>query len=184
MAARYRLDPAQGRFTVQAFATGPLAFLGHSPAFAVRDFTGELSCDGPAFEGAKLEVTVRADSLDVLGNVRPADRQDIEGRMRREVLETAAYPQIRFEAGDISASHTGGNQYRLRMSGRLTLHGGWCPHTVDAQMFAYDDGVRLAGENALRLSDYHIRPVTALGGAIRLQDQLRLTFDLAAMKEA
>ena len=43
-------------------------------------------------------------------------------------------------------------------------------------------GVRLTGESTLRLSDYRIRPVTALAGAIRLNDELRLVFDLVAWK--
>ncbi len=46
MTARYRLDPGQSRFTVQAFATGLLSFLGHSPTFAVRDFAGAVRFDG------------------------------------------------------------------------------------------------------------------------------------------
>ncbi|HZY84092.1 MAG TPA: hypothetical protein VFE78_04635 [Gemmataceae bacterium] len=37
---RYRLGPELRQFTVQAFASGMLSFLGHSPTFAVRDFTG------------------------------------------------------------------------------------------------------------------------------------------------
>jgi hypothetical protein len=33
-------------------------------------------------------------------------------------------------------------------------------------------------------TDYGIRPVTALGGAIQLRDQLRLSFDIVAWREA
>ena len=43
MTVRYRLDPVRSRFTVQAFATGLLSFLAHSPTFGVRDFAGEMS---------------------------------------------------------------------------------------------------------------------------------------------
>ena len=48
MPARYRLDPAHSRFTVQAFAAGMLSFLGHNPTFAVRDFQGEVRFDPAA----------------------------------------------------------------------------------------------------------------------------------------
>ena len=82
MGTRYRMDPGHSRFTVQAFAGGLLSFLGHSPTFAVRDFAGELCWEPDRPEGAGLVVTVRADSLELIDNVRPADREDIEGRMR------------------------------------------------------------------------------------------------------
>ena len=86
---RYRLDPALSRFTVQAFASGLLSFLGHSPTFVVRDFAGDVEFDEEALPNARFEVVVRADSLHLADNVGPADRQEIEGRMRREVRATA-----------------------------------------------------------------------------------------------
>jgi polyisoprenoid-binding protein YceI len=183
MMACYRLDPDPSRFTVQAFASGMLSFLGHSPTFAVRDYDGEIRLDAQALADMWLQVSVRADSLKLLNQVRPADRADIEGRMRQEVLETAAYPEIQFESGSVTGSQTGQGQYQLRIGGRLALHGVTHPHEVDARLLVYDDGIRLIGETGLQLSDYRIRPVTALGGSIKLKDQLRLTFDLAAWKE-
>ncbi len=183
MTARYRLDPGPSLFTVQAFAAGLFSFLGHSPTFAVRDYAGEIRLDPDSLAGTRLRITVRADALELLDQVGPADRAEIEGRMRRDVLETAAYPEIDFSAEDVASNRTGQGQYQLRIRGRLSLHGVTRPHDVDARLLVYDDGVRLTGEAALRLSDYRIRPVTALGGSIKLKDQLRLAFDLAAWKE-
>jgi polyisoprenoid-binding protein YceI len=68
------------------------------------------------------------------------------------------------------------------MRGELALHGVTRPHEQDAQLLLYSDGVRLTGETSLRLSDYGIRPVTALAGTIKLKDQLHLAFDLVAWK--
>jgi hypothetical protein len=50
-------------------------------------------------------------------------------------------------------------------------------------MLVYEDGIRLAGESPLALPDYRIEPVAALGGAIKLKDQLRVAFDLIGLKE-
>jgi hypothetical protein len=47
----------------------------------------------------------------------------------------------------------------------------------------FNDGIRLAGEFPLRLSEYWIGPVTALAGAIQLRDQLRVAFDVVAWRE-
>jgi polyisoprenoid-binding protein YceI len=183
MTVRFRLDPGRSRFTVQAFATGLLAFVGHSPTFAVRDFTGEAGFDEDTFAGAWVRMTIKADSLTLLDTVRPADRAEIEGRMRREVLETAAYPEIRFEADAITVSPAGGNQFQAVVNGRLSLHGVTNPHQVTVQLFLYHDGIRGVGESSLRMSAYRIGPVTALGGAIKLKDELRVAFEILGWKE-
>jgi hypothetical protein len=54
---------------------------------------------------------------------------------------------------------------------------------MEAELLVFEDGIRLAGECPMRMSEYHIRPVTALAGAIRLKDELRIRFDVAAVPE-
>ena len=184
MTTRYRLEPTKSRFTVQAFATGMLSFFAHSPTFAARDFSGEIRIEGGVIDGIRVELTVKAASLELLDKVRPADREEIEGRMRREVLEVSAYPEIHFQTEEASGETLARGHYRVRLGGPLTLHGVTHPHQLEAELLVFDEGVRLRGQSSLRLSDYHIRPVTALGGAIRLKDELKLSFDLAAFPEA
>lgn len=181
---RYRLDPAHSRFTVQGFAGGLLSLMAHNPTFLVRDFDGELRWQPDAPAGARLAITIRANSLDLVDKVRPADRDEIMGRMWREELEVAAYPEIHFQAEEITTAPVGPDRYRMGITGLLSLHGVTNRETIDAELLQYSDGVRLLGALPLHLSAYRIRPVTALGGAIHLKDQLRATFDLAAWKEA
>jgi polyisoprenoid-binding protein YceI len=180
---RYRLGPELSQFTVQAFASGMLSFLGHSPTFAVRGFTGVVSFEGDTVNAMRLELTVRADSLELLDNVRPADRREIEGTMRGEVLETVAFPEIRFVSAEVSGEAVARGHYRARVAGQLALRGVTRPHAVNLEVLLFADGARLRGESGLRLSDYRIRPVTALGGTIRLKDELKVAFSLAALPE-
>lgn len=182
MNTRYRMDAGRSRFTVQAFAGGMLSMFAHSPTFAVRDFQGELRVESDRLASATLDVIVRAVSLDLLDNVRPADRQEIESRMRREVLEVGDFPEIRFESTGIAARPP--NQYRVQIAGLLSLHGVTSHERAEGELQLYDDGIRLAGEFSLRMSDYRIRPVTALGGSIRLRDDVQVVFDIVALKEA
>jgi polyisoprenoid-binding protein YceI len=180
----YRLGPELSQFTVQAFATGMLSFLGHSPAFAVRDFVGAVTFEGHTIDAMRLELTVRADSLELLDKVGASDRREIEGTMRGDVLETAAYPQVRFQSDGVSGAEVASGHYRVRIAGRLALHGVTRPHTVNAEVLLFADGARLRGESVLRLSDHRIRPVAALGGTIRLKDELKVAFNLAGLPEA
>jgi polyisoprenoid-binding protein YceI len=179
---RYRIDPSRSRFTVQAFAAGLLSAFAHSPTFAVRDYGGEVRL-GSTAQSLELELTVNPGSLELEDRVSDSDRREIETRMRDEVLETSRYREIVYRGGAVRADTTGQGRYRLVIGGDLTLHGVTRPHEIDAELIVFGDGLRLGGGSTLRMSDYGIKPVTALGGTIKLKDELRLSFDLAALPE-
>src|SRR5437763_470886 len=149
MATRYRLDPQHSEFTVQAFATGLLSFLAHSPTFAVRNFGGMVEFKDEAIAGMRLELTVKADALELADHVKPGDRAEIKGRMRGEVLSTTAYPEIRFKAAVVASDRGEPGRYRLRLAGPFTLRGITREHLADAELLIFDDGVRLRGESRL-----------------------------------
>jgi polyisoprenoid-binding protein YceI len=107
--AVYTVDPGQSRFTVQAFATGLLSVFAHNPIITVRDFRGEMRFTPETFADASFQMTVRADSLEVTGNVNDRDWPEIQKTMRQEVLETERYPEIQFRSSTISASKVADN---------------------------------------------------------------------------
>jgi polyisoprenoid-binding protein YceI len=183
MLVTYRLAPADSRFTAQAFATGLLSFVGHSPTFAVRDFEGEFRCDPETLAGARLQMLVQAGSLTVLDDISPGDRQQMENQMRAEVLEVARHPYIGFRSTEIGASRVANNQYRLQIIGRLTLHGVTNPLQAEAQLDLWDNRIRLSGGFPVRLSASRIKPVVALAGALKLKDSLQVSFDLVGRKD-
>jgi polyisoprenoid-binding protein YceI len=177
---RYRIDPGRSHLTVHAFATGLLSVFAHSPTFAVRDFGGELRL-GDTAQGLELEVAVDPDSLELVDRVSDSDRRDIEGRMRSEVLETSVYREISYRGGAVRADAIGQGRYRLVIEGELTLHGVTRPHRIEAELIVFGDGLRLGGRDTLRMPEHGIGPVTAVGGTIRLKDELTIAFDIAAV---
>src|SRR5215813_528891 len=94
--AHYRFDPAASTFTVRAFAEGLLSAFGHDPVIGVKDFQGEASFVPGTFENASLKLTVNANSLTVINDVKEKDRNEIERTMLNEVLETGKHPEIVF----------------------------------------------------------------------------------------
>jgi polyisoprenoid-binding protein YceI len=181
--ALYQFDPPHSRFTVQAFATGLLSAFAHSPTFTVGDYRGFLRFDPGQVADLSLELTIRADSIRLVDRVRESDRREIEGRMRSEVLDPSAYPEIAFRAGHAEAEPLGPGQYRLRLGGELSLRGLTRPHRLEAELLIFKDGLRLRGEDSLRMSEFGIKPVTAVAGSIRLKDEVRLSFDLGGLSE-
>ncbi len=183
MVADYRFDPRLSQFRVQAFAAGMLSYFGHSPTFVVRDFHGWVRFEGGRVSGLRLELAVNPAGLELMDEMRPGDRAEIEGRMYREVLETAVYREIGYEARSAAAERIALGHYRVRIDGRLSLHGVTRGHPLEADLLVFNDGLRLRGESPVRTSDHAIRPVTALAGAIKLDDVLRVSFDVAAVPE-
>jgi len=184
MTTRYRFDPGRSRFTVQTFVAGLLSFLGHSPTFAAREFGGTVEFPDDLVANLRLELTAQAGALAATEDVKPTDRREIEDRMRAEVLEANTFPEITFRAAAAGTEKLAAGRYRVTLDGTLGLHGVSRPHRLDAELGLFTDGVRLRGETGVKMSDFGIRPVTALGGTIRLQDEVKLTFDLAAAPEA
>ncbi len=184
MTMNYRLAPDRSQFTVHAFATGMLSVFAHSPTFDVQDFRGQVRLDDGAPGRTTLDVVVKSSSLVLLDHVRPADRREIEGRMREEVLEVFAYPELHYDAHEVSSSLTAPGQFRLRINGRLSLHGVTRPQVIEAEMRLFEDGLHFMGDFSLGMSEFQIKPVTALGGAIRLKDALKVSFQLVGLPEA
>src|SRR5437660_11233170 len=123
MGVHFRLDPEGSRFTVQAFAGGLLAFLGHNPTFAIRDFRGAVWSDTGMIDDARLEVVVRTDSLKAVGDLAPGDRQEIERRLPEEVLQTDRFPEVMYQGTEVAASRMAAGRYRLRIGGQASLNG-------------------------------------------------------------
>jgi polyisoprenoid-binding protein YceI len=183
MTTRYRFNTDNSRVTVQAFASGLLSFLGHDPIFVARAFTGVVEFEDDLIAKMRLDLTVEAGSLTVTGDLPGAARREMEDRMRAEVLETQTFPQIAFHASATNAERVGEGHYRMQLHGTLSLHGVNRPHHVVGELMIFRDGLRVRGEATVRMSEFNIRPVTALGGTLRLQDDVKLRFDITALPE-
>jgi len=179
---RYVIESQGSSFTVRAFATGFLASLGHNPTISIPDFEGEVRLNPDAVEQSTLRLVIHAASMNATNDVSAKDKEEINRRMQQEVLESDSYPDIGYECSRMSASKTGEGQYWMALNGDLTLHGVTRTQAVSARVFLNGNSLRVNGEFSVLQSAYEIRPVTALGGTIRLKDELKLGFDISARK--
>ena len=184
MAVRYVIDARRSTFTVRAFATGLLAAFAHSPIIAIPDFKGEVSLNPTAMEQSSLRMVIDSASLNVMGELSEKDHVEINRKMHEEVLETGRYPEIVYESSKASATKTGEEQYSLTLNGELTVHGVTRDQPVTVHASLNGDTLRAMGDFSVRLSDYEIRPVTAAAGTIKLKDELKLSFNISARKQA
>ena len=180
----YIIETTGSIFTVRAFATGLLSALGHNPTIAIPDFEGEVFLNPDVVEQSSLRITIQSAALTVTDDISEKDREEINRRMHDEVLESDSFPDIVYECSRGSASKTGEGQYWIALNGELTLHGVKRNQPVSARVSVNGNTLRAAGEFSVRQSDYEIRPVSALGGAVKLKDELKLSFDISARKQA
>lgn len=180
----YVIDAQRSTFVAQAFATGLLSAFGHDPRIAIRNFGGDLSfrLAGLTVEGSRLNIRIQADSLEVIDDISEKDKEEIHRKMSEEVLEMDRFPEILYECSRVSGSGSG-DRYWVALNGELTLHGVTKSVPISARVIINGSSVRAAGDFSIRQSDYEIAPVSAAGGAIKLKDEVKLTFDIVARKE-
>lgn len=179
----YVLDKGASRFTLRAFAGGMLSAMGHNPTIAIRDFSGEVHFD-PAEPGkGTLRLQIRADSLEVTDDIKSADRKEMESTMKQQVLQSAQYPDITFDAAVASANQLSEGRFQVSLNGTLSLRGASSRAPVTAQVTLLGDMLRASGEFSLLQTDYGIPLVSVAGGALKLKDELKFTFDIVARKQ-
>lgn len=182
-ALRYVIDKSSSRFTVRAFATGMLSSLGHSPTFGIRDFEGDLEFSPEALNGASLRIQVKADSLEVMDDIKSKDRQEIVSTMNEKVIETAKFPDISFASTGVLVNQLGEGSYQANLNGNLTLHGVSRPVMISTRVTLLGDILRAGGEFPLLQSNFGIAPVSVAGGTLKLKDELKFVFDIVARKQ-
>ena len=178
----YVIDTRASRLTVQAFATGVLAAMGHNPKIGVRSFTGEVDFapEIPAASGFRLSML--SNSLNVLDDVSDKDRREIERMMNEQVLEVAKYPEILYQAPTVSVTRLENTLYLATLNGNLSFHGVTRSQTVNARIAEFGEMLRTSGDFTLRQSDFGIKPISVAGGALKVKDELKFSFEVIVRK--
>lgn len=182
-AARFSIDSAASRFTLQAFAGGLLSAFGHDPVISIPDFFGEIQIESPDLARVDFRLTINAASLQVASEMPDKDRAEIERVMHQQVLEDDRYPEIIYECSQVSSSRTGEGQYWVALNGQLTMHGVSHAQTISTRVSMNGDKLKAAGNFSLLQSDYEIERVSFAGGTLRVKDELKCAFSLVANRQ-
>ena len=179
----YVIDSRASRFTVQAFATGLLAKMGHNPTIGIRDFSGEMRFNPDAMEAGSFRFFIKTSSLGVQDDISDKDRREIERLMNQEVLETAKFPEILYEASSISVTKMSDMLYSATLNGDLTLHGVSRCQPIVARVTLLGSMLRASGDFTLNQTDYEIKLVSVAGGALKLKNELKFSFEIVARRQ-
>jgi polyisoprenoid-binding protein YceI len=164
-AAERHIDAARSTITIHVGKTGLFSAAGHEHEVSAPIEQGAIDDSGPG----SVRFTVHAASLMVMPE---ADQAEVQKTMQSTVLESAKFPEIKFESTSVRSVGEG----KWTVTGNLALHGVTKPVTVEVQKGS--DGY--TGESRIKQTGFGIKPVTAAGGAVKVKDELRIDFRVVA----
>ena len=147
---------------------GLLASFGHDLELAVTRFDVRVDVEArradASFDAASLRV-VRAlrDGAELPNALSDADRRTIEDTVRRDVLESAKYPEVRWRTTRIVEVEGG-----FDVTAKLALHG----RDRDVTMPLRRVGDRWVGSVTLAQPDFGIRPYSAFFGGLKVKSNV------------
>jgi polyisoprenoid-binding protein YceI len=170
----WSLEGSDGELLIRTGVAGPAAAVGHRLTLAMRVWEATTRWDSG--EPVAAELTVDVGSLEVVrgeGGVTPLSGPE-KIMVRRNALgslDARKFPRIKFSANVIEK--TGGG---YRLTGELTIHGETRAQVVDVRTDDQGDSWRLSSESVIRQSDFGVKPYSQLLGALKVADDVAVSF--------
>ena len=183
----YSLNTASSHIDVVVRREGSLARLGHDHVVAARDAQAYLLLGGP-MENWRAEMRFEAEKLDVDPVEERAkyqldtdpDADAIRGTRRNlldKVLDAQRWPWLGIEISDFKREDSGFSA-RVRFLVRDAASEGRYVFSLEQAA----NSVAVTGTVLLRQTDLGLEPFSALGGALRVSDQLEIHLELNGIR--
>lgn len=191
-AAVYRILPEASELRIRAYRGGPLGDVGHNHVIVTSDLKGVVYLHPRiTASGFKLKIPLQSLRVDppkarseagagfdstVSDEDRAGTRKNMLGP---EVLDAERYPVMTLRSIKVE-----GPAWYPRITVRITLHGVSHDYVVPTAIVRGDDGRLTAiGGVKLKQTDFGITPFSVLGGALRVQDTVHVSFKFVAVNE-
>ncbi|WNG88565.1 YceI family protein [Mycobacterium sp. ITM-2016-00317] len=170
--AVWELDSTDGQLTVTTAVAGAASRVGHRLTIAMS-WRGTVEW---ADEPVAVELTADVDSFKVLrgeGGATPltGPEKALVRLNALKSLDAVRFPRIRFRSDEVEPTADG-----YRLVGTLQIHGVTRDHTVDLTVEQLGERVRVSAQDSLRQSDFGIKPFSMMMGALKVADEVRVSF--------
>lgn len=187
----YRIDNAASQIQVLVYRAGPLASIGHNHVIRAGEISGDIYLAEPfSNSGFALRLPLRELQVDP-ARLRTQEGSDFasqpsaqakagtrEHMLGPDCLDVAHYPELRIRSTQIT-----GPEWQPDITLQISLHGQTRELTVPVAVIREGDRLTAIGQFSLRQSEFGITPYRALGGGLRVQDELRLRFKLVGQRQ-
>ena len=172
----YAVVAGDGFIELRVDKTGLLR--GKSHRFTFDRYRSDLLLDADDLVRSSVTLTLQAGSIVCRDTWLSAkDLKKVQAYALNEMLAASSYPEIRFVSGAISAMDAN----HFEVSGTLTLRGISKPAIVHVGVLAGGgQQPRFQGTATIRLTDYALKPPTAVLGAIGTRNEMELSFRITA----
>jgi polyisoprenoid-binding protein YceI len=167
----YTLGPDNAKLLIHTGRTGGAAKAGHDLLLEVTSWSATVDAGAEPNE-TKLTLTADASSLRVLegtGGIKPLGAKDKDGIRKTIDDDVLKRTPIEFRSTRVSSGADG----RLDVSGELELFGRAAP----VSFALATDGGRLIGTATINQTAWGIKPYTALFGALKVADEVKVEID-------
>jgi polyisoprenoid-binding protein YceI len=188
-ARAFDIDPARSVVTVLVYRAGPLARFGHNHVVTSGGETGVAWVGrDPPQSGFEIRIPVASLVVDdpaaraaaggeFAGEVPESAREGTYGNMTRaEVLDVAEYPDIAVRCTGLT-----GSWERPVAAADLTIRGVTRRVEIPIELTRSAGTLSARGSLSIRQTDFGITPFSVGGGAIQVDDELDLRFEIVAV---
>ena len=166
------------RLALEVEKTGLMS--GKTHVFQFERYGGRLDYDEARPENSR--VTLRIESASIVCRdawLSGKDLKKVQVHAENEMLAVKQHPEILFTSTRITKE----SQTLFEVAGDLTIRGLARPVTVLVEIVPESGGrIGFKGQAVVRLTDYGLKPPSALLGAIGTRDEMRVSFELAAAR--
>ncbi|WP_083917763.1 YceI family protein [Uliginosibacterium gangwonense] len=191
-ADRYTILPELSDVRFLVFRGGPLAKLGHNHVVQAKSLRGEILLTPDVHQSRfTIEIPVKdfqvdtADArLDEGGEFLPQpDEEAIAGTTRNmlgeKVLDAAHYPIIEIRSGALT-----GPGWGMDVVVKIKMHGVECEIVVPTAVEYDHDKLIVTASFSIKQSDFGITPMSVLGGALQVEDTVKIRMRIVASKQS
>ena len=183
----YRLDPQRSAVRIYVFRAGAAAKLGHNHVIAAPKFTGLVYLPPTGAASARFDLEFRLDELEIDNLAFRADlgkafaskpTPDAVAGTREHMLSDDNMQASRFPFVRIHSLQITGEVPKLAAEVQVEMHGEKRAMRVPLDVDGLPDRLEVSGALVLRQTDFGVRPYSALGGLLAVQDAVVIEFKL------
>ena len=166
-----KYDASSAEVLLLSFKDGLLAKLAHDLKMRVDDFSidvaDDLSSVTGTFNVSRVSVLcAMKDGRDDYGTLSDGDKKKILANISDDVLNIRRHPTVTFES--TAVREQGSSRV---VTGNLTLNG----QTRSVSATVREEGANWVTDLALQQPDFGIKPYKALGGALKVKPEVRVS---------
>jgi YceI-like domain len=166
----HTFGPSTGTLAVRTGRSGAAAKAGHDLLLHVTDWQATLEV---AADGTPLALALDADAGSLRVREGTGGIQALDDDDRANIQQTIDDEVLKREPISYRSSAVSAADGKLHVEGELTLAGATRPLAVDAEV----DGGTVAGSAVIVQSEWGIKPYSALFGALKVADDVRVEFE-------